>query len=296
MARLVLILVLGAVLAASAGAAPAPVRLLLPYDMEAAGSSVYIADGLRHQILRLDLRTRRISVYAGTGQTGTSGDGGPARKARLTEPVEIARDGRGNLYFSDVNQARVRRIDARGVITTVARVRAPAGISVDPTGRYLAVSSIEGSIYRLTLPTGPLETLATGLNGPHDVTYDADGNLYLGSYGNVKRINAATGQIEEAVPHPGYKVIVAPDRSLYLMTGDPNGGKITHVDETGKVLDVIGTGKLGPHRATVPISRVAFLPTDVEPVAGGVLISQAQPIAAIRRLANGSSTLTTLVR
>ena len=77
---------------AATGAAAPPVKLILPYDLEARGSTVYIADGLRHQILRYDLRSRRLSVFAGTGRPGTSGDGGPARRARLTEPTELVLD------------------------------------------------------------------------------------------------------------------------------------------------------------------------------------------------------------
>src|SRR3954452_7012479 len=87
------------VLVGAGAAAPAP-RLMLPYDLEARGSIVYIADGLRHQVLRYDLQDRRLTVYAGTGRTGTSGDGGPAARARLTEPTELVLDRAGNLYFS----------------------------------------------------------------------------------------------------------------------------------------------------------------------------------------------------
>ena len=146
-------LVIAGVVAASASAgvqAPAP-KLILPYDLQASGNTVYVADGLRHQILRYDLGTRRLTVHAGTGRPGTSGDGGPATRARLTEPTELVLDRAGNLYFSDVNQGRVRRIDRRGIITTVARVPAAAGVAVDPTGRYLAIASIEGWVYRVEL-------------------------------------------------------------------------------------------------------------------------------------------------
>ena len=135
MRLLLLTALVAAVAVPAASTAPAPVRLQLPFDLEASGSTAYVADGERHQILRLDLRTRRLTVFAGTGATGTSGDGGPALRARLTEPTELALDRAGNLYFSDVNQGRVRRIDRRGTITTVARLRAAAGLSVDPTGR-----------------------------------------------------------------------------------------------------------------------------------------------------------------
>jgi SMP-30/Gluconolactonase/LRE-like region len=271
------LLILAAVLASTAGAAAPPVHLQLPYDLAASGSNVYVADGLRHQILRYDLAKRRLTVFAGTGATGTSGDGRPALRARLTEPTDIVRDRAGNLYFSDVNQGRVRRIDRRGVITTVARVVSAAGLSVDRTGRYLAIAAIEGYVYRLTLPSGPLERLAgngtdassgdggpaldAAVNGPHDVGYDADGNLYIGNHSHVRRIDAATGTITTPFAHDGAKLVVAPDRTIYILSGDPNGGKITQVDATGRIL-----------------------------------ISHALPVPAIRRLATGSSTLITLVR
>ena len=51
----------------------------------------------------------------GTGTRGASGDGGPARRARLTEPTEPVFDRAGNLYFSDVHdRPGVRRIDSKG--------------------------------------------------------------------------------------------------------------------------------------------------------------------------------------
>jgi hypothetical protein len=296
MGRLLVILV--ALCAAGAAAAPAPVRLQLPYDLAARGGSVFVADGERHQILRYHLARRRLTVFAGTGATGTSGDGGLASKARLTEPTELVFDPAGNLYFSDVNQGRVRRIDPRGRITTVARVQAAAGLSVDPTGHYLAIASIESGIYRMPLPGGPLERLVpdAALNAPHDVTYDAAGNLYIGAAGHVQRIDAATGTIATAFPHAAFKIIAAPDATFYLMAGDPRGGRITQVDSTGKVLRTIGTGRIAPHRPSSPIARVGFLPSDVQPVVGAILITEVQPVPAIRRLANGSSTLTTLLR
>ena len=297
---------------AATGAAAPPVKLVLPYDLEAKGSTVYIADGLRHQILRYDLKNRRLGVFAGTGRPGSSGDGGPAERARLTEPTELALDAAGNLYFSDVNQGRVRRIDRRGIITTIARVPAAAGVAVDPTGRYLAIASIEGWVYRVELATGARERLAgdgtetssgdggpaasAQLNGPHDVTYDAGGNLLIAEFGGVRRIDAATGRIETAYTRPAFKVVLGPRGTLFLLDGNPNGGTITQIDASGAVLRVIGTGRLSRHVDRAPIGRVGFLPSDVEPVRGSLLISQTEPIPAVRRLAAGSGTLTTLLR
>jgi sugar lactone lactonase YvrE len=61
-----------------------------------------------------------ITVIAGTGSCGFSGDGGPAKSAQLNDPNGIVFDGAGNLYFADWNNHRIRRIDRNGIITTVA--------------------------------------------------------------------------------------------------------------------------------------------------------------------------------
>ena len=99
-----------------------------------------------------------------------------------------------------------------------------------------------------------------------------------------------------AVKLPAFKLALGPGGTLYLLDGGPTGGTVTQVDASGSVLRVIGTGRLSRHADRVPIGKVGFLPSDVEPVSGAVLISQSEPIAAIRRLATGGTTLTTLLR
>ena len=71
---------------------------------------------------------------------------------------------------------------------------------------------------------------------------------------------------------------------------------MTQVDANGAVLRVIGTGKLSRHVDRAPIGRVGFLPSDVEPVGSSLLITQTEPVPAVRRLASGSGTLTTVIR
>jgi len=294
------------------GAGGKAATLRLPYDLVARGSALYIADGLRHQVLRLDLRTRKLTVFAGTGVAGSSGDKGLAREARIDEPTELVFDPAGNLYLSDFSEGRVRRISPRGVITTVARIRDAAGLAVHPDGGSLAIASIDGYVRRLDLATGRLELIAGNgtqvsggdggpavqaqVNRPHDVVYDTQGNLLVAEAGGVRRIDAATRVIVTAVRLPAFKVVPGAGGTLYLINGGPRGGTVTHVGASGSVLRVVGTGRLSRHVDRVQIGKVGFLPSDVEPVPGAVLISQTEPIPAIRRLASGGAILTTVAR
>ena len=89
--------------------------------------NLYIADTDNHRIRRVDVLTGIITTVAGTGEPGFSGDGGPATSALLNTPNAIAVDSAGNIYISsggtsesDVHNRRIRRIDAFGIITTVA--------------------------------------------------------------------------------------------------------------------------------------------------------------------------------
>ena len=301
--------VMGIVTVASTapGAGGKAATLRLPYDLVARGSALYIADGLRHQVLRLDLRTRKLTLFAGTGVAGSSGDKGPARKARIDEPTELVFDPAGNLYLSDFSEGRVRRI-----ITTVARVPEVAGLAVHPDGGSLALASIDGYVRRLDLATGRLELIAGNgtqvsggdggpavqaqVNRPHDVVYDTQGNLLVAEAGGVRRIDAATRVIVTAVRLPAFKVVPGAGGTLYVINGGPRGGTVTHVGASGSVLRVVGTGRLSRHVDRVQIGKVGFLPSDVEPVPGAVLISQTEPIPAIRRLASGGAILTTVAR
>src|SRR5206468_12915483 len=71
-----------------------------------------------HRLLRLDLRSKKISVLAGTGTKGYSGDGGPATAAQLNPPHGIAFDTAGNVYISDRINHPVRKIDMKSQTIT----------------------------------------------------------------------------------------------------------------------------------------------------------------------------------
>ncbi len=173
---------------------------------------LYIADADNLRIRRVDASTGVVTTVAGTGESGYSGDGGPATEANITGPSGISVDGAGHLYIR--SGTRVRRIDAAtGIITTVAGAGAdgnfpgdggPAteadlssagGVFVDGAGNLYIADSFNNRIRRVDGETGVITTVAgsrnsgfsgdggpateAGLPGPQAVVVDDDGNLYI---------------------------------------------------------------------------------------------------------------------
>lgn len=81
---------------------------------------LFIIENGTFKVRRVDAKSGTIRTVAGTGRNGFSGDGGPATDADMN-PVGLAVDRRGNLYISDIDHNRIRRVDgATGIISTVA--------------------------------------------------------------------------------------------------------------------------------------------------------------------------------
>jgi uncharacterized protein (TIGR03437 family) len=80
---------------------------------------VYIADSGNFRVVKLS-PDGTLSAFAGNGSEGYSGDRGPAANAQLRMPRGLAADSRGSLYISDSWNFRLRKVDATGIITTVA--------------------------------------------------------------------------------------------------------------------------------------------------------------------------------
>src|SRR5437867_2076108 len=83
--------------------------------------ALYWADFGSNRVLRLDLRTKTISVVAGNGMKGHSGDGASAKAAQLSAPHEVRFDSKGNIYVAERDSHVVRRVDMTAqVISTFA--------------------------------------------------------------------------------------------------------------------------------------------------------------------------------
>ena len=117
-------------------------------------------------------KTGTISTVAGSGKKGYSGDGGPALDAKLNEPYEVRFDKAGNMYFVEMVNNIVRRVDAKtGTIETVAGT-GKKGFSGD----------------------GGPATEAT-FSRPHSIALDNNNNLYICDIGNhrIRRVDLKTG-------------------------------------------------------------------------------------------------------
>jgi DNA-binding CsgD family transcriptional regulator/sugar lactone lactonase YvrE len=107
----------------------------LAFDSE---GNLYLADTLNQRIRRIDVNGQ-IETVAGTGASGYLGDGRLATNADLnlaTNPLEgigqgLAVDSRGDVFIADALNGRVRRLDLRGIISTIARMKTPLGVAVD---------------------------------------------------------------------------------------------------------------------------------------------------------------------
>src|SRR5690349_3031738 len=137
--------------------------------------ALYFCEIGNHRVRRLDLKTGTISTVAGSGQKGYAGDGGPALAASMNEPYEVAFDRAGNMYFAEMQNHVVRRVDAKTrVITNVAGTGAPGvGGDVGPAAK-------------------------AQLRQPHSIAFDPDGRLLICDIGNhrVRRVDIAKATTE----------------------------------------------------------------------------------------------------
>lgn len=203
-----------------------------PLGLEFDGAdNLYIADVRNQRIRRVDGRTGIITTIAGNGEKGFGGDGGPATSASMSDPYYLTADTAGNVYVTDTNNDRIRRIDVRtGVITTVAGsgVRGFSGdgglatraefyrphvVEIDPDGNLVIGDSFNQRIRRVDAKTGIVRTIAgngelgsSGDGGPAteasfsyfgDIVFDPSGVLLVsGLHSNrVRRIDLRTGII-----------------------------------------------------------------------------------------------------
>lgn len=209
---------------------PAPsAQVCQPWDAALdSGGNIFVADTNNNRVRRIDSRTGVITTVAGTGPTngfegyrqgGFSGDGGPATLARLNTPQGVLVDRNDVLFIADTGNARIRKVDRGGTITTVAgdiiasrMVMDAAGFlyvsggtarADDPAVGVRRIDSASGAMTLLTRPgagsAGPLgdggpaaQARVAPVNAGSGLALDRDGNLFFVDSENF-RVRAIRG-------------------------------------------------------------------------------------------------------
>ena len=253
-----------------------------PEDVTVDGlGNVYVADTQNHRVRKIDL-AGTITTLAGTGEYGYRGDGVSATTAQFRAPTGIAADRAGNVYVSDTQNHRVRKIDPAGTITTVAgtghegysgdggpatlaKLGTPRGLDVDASGNvYVAVADHRvrkidsaGLIttfagnggWRTVGDGGPAAAAEVGY--PLDVAADGAGNVYVvGAYARrVRKIDPAgtittvAGNGEDGYSGDGGPATAAQlESTRRVATG--NAGNVYVAEGNYRVREIDATGTI----------------------------------------------------
>ena len=229
--------------------------------------NVYIADTDNHRIRMVDA-SGIIRTIAGSGESGFDGDDGPAISALLSEPSGVATDGAGNLYIADSRNHRIRKVDASGIIHTIAGTGVggatregglavesdlfrPLDVAVDGAGNiYIAdftrIFKVDISgIIRTFGGTGRAETGAN-VFAPRGVAVDAVGNIYFTnpSLPGIRKVDVsgAISTVVELVEEDNLPRGLAVDTSGIVYFTDIINFQVYKVDASGALTTIAGLG------------------------------------------------------
>jgi sugar lactone lactonase YvrE len=229
-----------------------------------------------------------IETVAGSSQVG---DGGRATAAALSDAEGVATDAAGNVFISDANDHRVRKIAADGTISTIAgvgfpgfsgdggpasaaRLNTPYGVAVDGAGNVF-IADLGNNRVRQVSPDGTITTVpgTENLLAPRNVALHAAGTLYISEFGGhrVRRLRS-DGVLESIAGNgiPGfagdggaartaqlaYPAGIAFDTAGNLYVADSSNHRVRKI-VNGLITTVLGTGDPGadfPNQLNLPTS------------------------------------------
>jgi trimeric autotransporter adhesin len=211
-----------------------------PFDVYVDQSdNIFISDGQNFRIRKIDAITGIISTVAGNGIGGYSGDGLPATSASISNAPGIFVDKHGSLFIADFGNARVRKVNSAGIISTFAGNGVISGYSGD--GSMADTSRI---------------------GGIGDVYVDDSDNVYLSANSNSRifKVNAAgiistisgnaSGYLYNGDNIPATSANIDPtridvDRYGNVYIGEYHNYRVRQVDKYGNIYTLAGVGTAG---------------------------------------------------
>ena len=212
--------------------------------------NLFIADNGAGRVRKVST-SGMITTVAGNGTWGSSGDGGPAVNAELMEPNGVAVDGAGNLFIAEYASQYIRKVDFRGIITTVAGT-GPSG----PEG----IGGYSGD-------GGP--AIRAQISGPTGVALDGSENLFFVDMFNSRIRKVSSGGIITTVAGNGSDSFsgdggqaasaqlgnpsgVAVDSSGNLFIADSGNNRVRQLSTNGLITTVAGSGSTCTQQTGVP--------------------------------------------
>jgi len=184
----------------------------------AANGNLYVSDRGNHRIRRIDT-SYNVTTFAGTGVAGYTEGAAASAQFNLNVANDVVFDSQGNLYASDLNNARIRKITTAGVVSSLTScsdiwsVCNPTGLSVDSQDNIYVANRAYNRIDKVT-PSGTVSRLAGGgadgmtsgyqdgsgdqalFNDLSDIAVDGSGNVYVADYANHRiRKVTSSGQV-----------------------------------------------------------------------------------------------------
>ena len=199
--------------------------------------NLFISDRMNHQIRKIDLNGN-ISTIAGTGDSDYYGDGGPALEAAFRDPNSLASDQKGNIYIAEAANNRIRKIDTKGIVTTVAGNGEHADSGDGGPALKAAIRSMDDIAIS---PEGELHILGTNTHKVRKITQDGKivtvaGKGYAGFFGD-------DGPATKAMLKNPAAISFDSKGNLYI--ADMGNNRIRKVDKKGIITTFAGTGKFG---------------------------------------------------
>ena len=199
--------------------------------------NLFISDRLNHQIRKIDLKGN-ISTIAGVGDSDYYGDGGPALEAAFRDPNALASDKQGNIYIAESANNRIRKIDTKGIVTTVAGNGEHADSGDGGPALKAAIRSMDDIAIS---PEGELHILGTNTHKVRKITQDGKivtvaGKGYAGFFGD-------DGPATKAMLKNPAAISFDSKGNLYI--ADMGNNRIRKVDKKGIITTFAGTGKFG---------------------------------------------------